>query len=112
VALLYARTREQRYLDFCNVCLAELELPPAGDYLRNAMKGQPFYKGSQTRWEGLCGILGFAELYHATGDPRLRAAFEQIVWSLCETERHNQGGLMSNEAAAGNPYAQGSVETW
>ena len=111
VACLYTRTREQKLLDFCNVVLAELQMPPAGDYLRNALAGKQFYQGSQTRWEALCGIMGFAELAHATGDGNCRAAFQQIWWSLCEYERHNHGGVLSNEAAAGSPYATGSVET-
>lgn len=111
VARLYTRTREKKLLDFCNVVLAELQMPPAGDYLRNALNGRQFYQGSQTRWEALCGIMGFAELTHATSDGNCRAAYQQIWWSLCEYERHNHGGVLSNEAAAGSPYATGSVET-
>ena len=60
--------------------VAELQIPPAGDYIRNALKGQEFYKGSQPRWEALCGIIGFAELYHATGEADLSTAYQQIWW--------------------------------
>jgi hypothetical protein len=60
--------------------VAELQMPPAGDYIRNALKGQEFYKGSQPRWEALCGIIGFAELYHATGEADLSTAYQQIWW--------------------------------
>ena len=77
----------------------------------NALKGQAFYKGSQPRWEALCGICGFAELYHATGEKDLLSAFQQIWWSLCEYERHNQGGMMSGEQARGDPYNPESEET-
>ena len=44
--------------------------------------------------------MGFAELAHVTGDGNCRAAYQQIWWSLCEYERHNHGGVLSNEAAA------------
>ena len=84
-------------------------MPPAGDYLRNALAGKQFYQGSQTRWEALCGILGFAELAHATGDGNCRAAYQQIWWSLCEYERHNHGGVLSNEAAAGSPCKKATL---
>eukprot|EP01052_Picozoa_sp_SAG31_P028346 SAG31_NODE_2728_length_5180_cov_2.415469_3_plen_123_part_00 len=63
------------------------------------MQGKEYFEGKSTRWEALCGILGFAELYHATGDDSCSEAFQQIWWSICQYERHNHGGIMSNEAA-------------
>jgi len=109
VACLFTRTRDPKLLAFCNVVLAELQMPPAGDYLRNALAGKQFYQGSQTRWEALCGVMGFAELAHATGDGNCRAAYQQIWWSLCEYERHNHGGVLSNEAAAGSPCKKATL---
>ncbi len=79
--------------------------------MRNALKGQAFYTGSQPRWEALCGICGFAVLYHATGQKDLSTAYQQIWWSLCKYERHNQGGMMSGEQARGDPYNTESEET-
>ena len=108
---MYTRSQDPKLLALCNIILTELQMPPAGDYLRNALAGRPYFKGSQTRWEALCGIMGFAELAHNTGDARCLQAYQQIWWSLCETERHNHGGIMSSEAASGSPYANGSVET-
>ena len=101
----------RKLLKFCQMVIAELQIPPAGDYIRNALKGQQFYKGSQPRWEALCGICGFAVLYHATGQKDLSTAYQQIWWSLCEYERHNQGGMMSGEQARGDPYNTASEET-
>lgn len=111
VARLFTRTRQPKLLAFCNIVLRELQMPPAGDYMRNALKGNEFFQGSQRRWEALCGILGFAELAHATSNNDCLAAFQQIWWSLCKFERKNHGGIMSDEEAAGSPYAAGSVET-
>lgn len=113
IAILYSKTNatDPALLTFCKMVVAELQLPPAGDYMRNALAGQPFYKGSQPRWEALCGIIGFAELYHATGETDFSTAYQQIWWSLCEYERHNQGGMMSGEQARGDPYNKQSEET-
>jgi DUF1680 family protein len=111
MACLYSKTRDAKLQVFCEMVIAELQIPPAGDYIRNALKKQEFYKGSQPRWEALCGIIGFAELFHATGNPDLAASYQQIWWSLCEYERHNQGGMMSGEAARGDPYSLLSEET-
>ena len=101
MSLMYSRTGDPKLLTFCKMVIQELQMPPAGDYVRNALKGQEFYKGSQPRWEALCGIIGFAELYHATGEADLSTAYQQIWWSLCQYERHNQGGMMSGEQARG-----------
>ena len=111
MALLYCSSGDPKLLTFCQMVVAELQIPPAGDYIRNALKGQAFYKGSQPRWEALCGICGFAVLYHATGQQDLSTAYQQIWWSLCEYERHNQGGMMSGEQARGDPYNTASEET-
>ena len=112
MAVLYTRTHDPKLLAFCNVVLAELQPPVTNlDFLRNALAGREFYQGGSTRWEALCGIMGFAELYHATGDASCGAAYSQIWWSICKHERHNHGGIFSNEAASGSPYSTGSVET-
>ena len=39
--------QEPKLLTFCKMVVQELQMPPAGDYVRNALKGQEFYKGSQ-----------------------------------------------------------------
>ena len=37
-------------------------------------------------------ILGLAELALTVPDPDYAAGFKQIFWSLCQFERHNNGG--------------------
>ena len=111
MACLYSKTRGPELRVFCEMVCAELQIPPAGDYIRNALKKQEFYQGSQPRWEALCGIIGFAELYHAAGDPDLAASYQQIWWSLCEFERHNQGGMMVMMATVRHFAASTRVST-
>eukprot|EP01050_Picozoa_sp_SAG11_P042106 SAG11_NODE_19228_length_471_cov_1.112903_1_plen_124_part_01 len=89
--------------------LAKLSTEPVA--CPDDVQGREFYQGASTRWEALCGVMGFAELHLATGDADCATAFNQIWWSICEHERHNHGGVLSNEAAVGSPYATGSVET-
>ena len=52
VACLYSRTKDPKLLAFCNIVLQELERPEDGhagpDYLRNALKDQPYFKGQET----------------------------------------------------------------
>ena len=111
MACLYTRTKDPKLLHYCHLILEQLQMPPCGDWLRNALAGKHFFKSTCPRWEGMCAIMGLAELYHATGDAQMRQAFEFIFWDLCELERHNHGGMMSNEQACGSPYNTGSVET-
>jgi hypothetical protein len=111
MALLYSHTANPAHVALCETILAEWQLEPAGDYLRRALAGDPFFSGSQPRWEGLMSIMGLAELYWATGTTDYSTAYQQIWWSLCQTERHNHGGLMSGEQATGSPYNTGSG-TW
>eukprot|EP00729_Bicosta_minor_P022688 gene22688-13427_t len=68
MALLYSTTGKKAYLDFCNVILLEFQMPPCGDYVRNALAGKQYYEGSQPRWEGLHAVLGIAEMAWITGD--------------------------------------------
>ena len=40
-----------------------------------------------------------------------RKAFENLWWSICKLDRHNNGGFSSGEQAQGNPYHPGAIET-
>ena len=116
LCLLYRKVGEQRYLDMALQIVEEFEAqgeegPLAGDYLRTALAGKEFFEGPKPRWESLHPIMGLLELYWLTGREDFRKAFEQIWWSIVKLDRHNNGGFSSGEAAQGNPYDQGAIET-
>lgn len=116
LALLYQETRARRYLELAQQIADEFaaqgpEGPLAGDYVRTALAGQEFFETPRPRWESLHAIMGLAELYSITGCQDYRRAFEQIWWSICKLDRHNNGGFGTGEQAVGNPYAPGAIET-
>jgi uncharacterized protein len=109
--LLYAETGDARYLRMAREIERDFETPPAGDYVRTALAGQPFFQTPKPRWESLHPIQGVAELYFLTGEDRYRQAFHQIWQSIRQGDRHNTGGFSSGEKATGNPYDPGAIET-
>lgn len=111
LALLYRRTRAQKYLDLARQIVDEFQDKAAGDYVRTALAGREFFQGPKPRWESLHPIMGLAELYLATGEDTYRKAFEQIWWSICRYDRRNTGGFSLGEQAKGDPYDRGPIET-
>jgi DUF1680 family protein len=111
LCLLFQETGEQKYLDLAREIEKDFEIPPAGDYIRQALAGKEFYQTPKPRWESLHPILGIAELYYSTGDDKYRQAFEHLWWSIVHYDRHNTGGFSSGEQATGNPYHVGAIET-
>ena len=115
--MLYRRTGKNSYLQQALNWVDEFAAidsegqPLAGDYLNQALIGQPFFKTPKPRWESLHPIMALAELYWITGEDQYRLSFEQIWWSIVELDRHNNGGFSSGEAAQGNPYHRGPIET-
>jgi DUF1680 family protein len=109
--LLHRQTGEERYLRLAREIERDWETPPSGDYVRTALAGKAFYQCPKPRWESLHGVQAIAELYFITGDERYRKAFEQIWWTIAQFDRHNTGGFSSGEAAKGNPYDKGAIET-
>jgi uncharacterized protein len=109
--LLHQRTSEHRYLQLAREVEQDWETPPSGDYVRSALAGKPFWQCPKPRWESLHAVQAIAELYLLTGEARYREAFERIWWSIAEGDRHNTGGFSSGEAATGNPYHPGAIET-
>ena len=111
LCLLYRITGKKDYLSLAEEIEKDFEAPPAGDYIRSALKGTPFHKTPKPRWESLHAIQGIAELYFITGDQKYRKAFEHIWWSIVKGDRHNNGGFSSFEQAQGNPYDPRAIET-
>jgi uncharacterized protein len=111
LCLLYWETGNPRYLELVRAIEADWEKPPAGDYVRQALAGQPFYLTPKPRWESLHDIQAIAELFWLTGESKYKKAFEQIWWSIYEFDRHNTGGFTSGEQATGNPYDPRAIET-
>ena len=111
LCLLYQVTGEARYLALAHRIEAAWEQPPAGDYLRQALAGVPFYQMPKPRWESLHNIQALAELYLLTGEARYCRAFEQIWYSIAALDRHTTGGFSAGEQAVGNPYDPRAIET-
>jgi hypothetical protein len=111
MALLYQETGEPRYLRLLREVEADWESPPAGDYVRSALAGTPFYQTPKPRWESLHDIQAILSLYEITGNDNYRRAFEHIWRSIREGDRHNTGGFSSGEQATGNPYDPRAIET-
>jgi len=117
LCLLYKKTKTQRYLDLALQIVHEFAAtdadgsPLAGDYLLAPLAGKEFFEIPKPRWESLHPIMALSELYLVTGEEKYRQAFERIWWSIVRLDRHNNGGFSSGEAAQGNPYHQGAIET-
>jgi uncharacterized protein len=109
--LLYQETSEERYLRMARAVEQAWQVPPAGDYLRLALAGVPFFQTPQTHWESLHSVQAILALYEITGDAQYRQAFEHIWRSLLAGDRHNTGGFSSGESVTGNPFDPGVIET-
>ncbi len=111
LCLLHRHTGQRRYLQLAREIEKDWEVPPSGDYVRQALAGKEFYEGPKPRWEGLHGIQAIAELHYITGEDQYRRAYEHIWWSIARGDRHNTGGFSSGEQATGNPYDPRAIET-
>lgn len=109
--LLYQATGNARYLQMAREIEKDWETPPAGDYVRTALRGIEFYQTPKPRWESLPNVQAIAELYFITGDERYRQAVLHIYRSIRKTDRHNTGAFSSAEQAVGNPYDTRAIET-
>ena len=111
LALLYQETGEARYLELTHRIEQEWQSEGAGDYLRTALAGVPFYATPKPRWESLHDVQAILSLYEITGDERYRTAFEHIWRTIRDGDRHNTGGFSSGEQATGNPFDPRPIET-
>jgi uncharacterized protein len=111
LCLLYQETGEPRYLRLAREIELDWQTPPAGDYVRTALAGLPFYQTPKPRWESIHDIQAILTLFEITGEDSYRRAFEQIWRSIRAGDRHNTGGFSSGEQATGNPYDPRAIET-
>ncbi len=109
LARLYRKTGHQRYWRM--VQEIEKDWERAGDYLRTGLAGVEFYQTPRPRWESLHDLQGLVELYRVTGDERYKTAFVHHWKSIRTHDQHNTGGFSTGEAAIGNPYQPGAIET-
>jgi uncharacterized protein len=106
---LYRKSGNERHLRLMRKIEEDWE--SAGDYFRQGLAGNDFYKLPRRRWESLHCIQGLAELYYITGNQDYRKAFINLWESIARFDRHNTGGFSTGEAAIGNPYTSGAIET-
>ncbi|MFV2067028.1 MAG: beta-L-arabinofuranosidase domain-containing protein [Pirellulales bacterium] len=106
---LYRQTHTDRYLKMMRVI--EEDWQQAGDYFRQGLAGVPFHRTPRPRWESLHDIQGLAELFFISGNADYRTALVRLWRSMANFDRHNTGGFTTNEAAIGNPYTPGAIET-
>ena len=111
LCLLHRETGETRYLQLVREIERDWQTPPAGDYVRTALQGIPFYQTPKPRWESLHPIQAILCLHEITGQEDYRRAFEQIWRSIRASDIHNTGGFTSGERATGNPYDPRAIET-
>ena len=111
LGILYRETGNERYHQLMKEIEKDWEKAPAGDYLRTALDGVPFYKTPKPRWESLHCMQGLGELYRISGDERYREALLHHWYSIHETDIHNAGSFSTGEGAVGNPFKPGAIET-
>lgn len=111
LCLLYEVTGTARYLRMVRAIERDWETPPAGDYVRTALRGLEFFQTHRPRWESLHDVQAIAELYFVTGDTRYRTAASHIWRSIRAYDRHNTGAFSSAEQAVSNPYDPRAIET-
>ena len=109
LAILYRKTGEPRYLRMAQEVLKDFE--QAGDYYRQGLKGQEYFRTPRPRWESLHSLQGLVELYRITGDETFRRSFLQHWASMRRFDLRNTGGFSSGEQATGNPFANQAIET-
>jgi len=110
-AMLYNHTGNKKYLDFALKTEEDTRDPRAGNYMQYSQDGMEFFECPKPRWESLHVIMGYAEMYRATGDHKYLSAVTQITRSILKTDIHNTGGFSTNEQAIGNPFSYGAIET-
>ena len=102
--LLYQDTGEPRYLRMLREIEADWQTPPAGDYVRTALAGMPFYQTPKPRWESLHDIQAILSSTRSPATRTTAAPSSTSGGASVAGDRHNTGGFSSGEQATGNPY--------
>ena len=110
-ALFYQETGEARYLDFASMIVDIDWDKHGGKWLANSLAGRDYYQSSLPRWESMHTLSTLGNLYEITGKEDYLNGMRQIWTSILHTDIHNDGGFTTNEAACGNPYKPGVIET-
>lgn len=109
-ALLYRATGKEEYLRFALEAAADTAAEGSGDYLNIAASGMEYYQCPKPRWESLHIIIGFTELYRATGEEKYKDCAARLFYSMLKTDVHNTGAFSTDEMAVGTPFKRGNVE--
>lgn len=109
-ALMYQVSKDKKYLDEAETIINRDCQDPRGWYF-NALNGLSFYNSSSPRWEVLHMIMTLGILYQETKDEEYYYIMNYIYEDILKTDIHNTGGFTTNEAATGNPYKEGVIET-
>lgn len=107
---LYRTFKIQKYLDAA-VEIVEKDWPKSGNWMNEVLGGKEYYQSSLPRWEALHTVMTLGGLWDATGNKKYFDALQAIWRSIRKTDVHNTGGFSSGEAAAGDPYVEGAIET-
>jgi uncharacterized protein len=109
LAILYRKTHESRYLRMAKEVLKDFER--AGDYYRQGLSGQEYFRTPRPRWESLHSLQGLVELYRITGDESFRRSFLHHWASMRRFDLRNTGGFSAGEQATGDPFSNSPIET-
>jgi len=113
-AQLYIKTGDQSYLDMAHWIENEWDLPEVNlRYISRTLAGEEMHEFCHpaNRWESLHDFLGIHKMYLITGEHKYRDAFVKLWKGIQRSDIHNTGGFTTGEAAIGNPYAPGVIET-
>lgn len=118
ICLLYARTKEARYLAFAQEIVRQWELPDGPQLLSKAVndvdvakrfpkpKNWWSYEQGQKAYEMMSCYEGLLELYRITGKPEYRQAVEQVWHNIQRTEMNLVGSGASVECWFGGKALQ------
>lgn len=110
---LYRIIPDVRYLDLSNYIIEEI-LPQYGDYIELGLRNKPFFTArgkDAARWERLHILMALPDLYIVQKNDKYQKSFENLWWSITEHDCHNTLAFSTYEAAQGNPYGIGPIET-